>query len=141
MFSLHPILQISGLVLAFCAFGLGAQRFRARHLGHRVAFQWKRHVLFGKLALGCWLAGLFWVMGLKFYHGGPIHLVGHGFTGLAMLPAGLVLFALGLSMNRPGAVRAGNQKSKALTHGALGCALLLWGLLQCIGGAGMYFGF
>ncbi len=48
---IHPVMQVLFITLSVSALGLGMQRFRSAYLGHSVRFNWKRHVLFGRLAV------------------------------------------------------------------------------------------
>lgn len=47
---IHPIIQLSAVVLTLYVFCLGVQRFRSIHLRQKTLFRWKRHVLLGKIA-------------------------------------------------------------------------------------------
>ena len=47
---IHPIIQLSAVVLTLYVFCLGVQRFRSLQLHQKTLFRWKRHVLLGKIA-------------------------------------------------------------------------------------------
>lgn len=99
---LHPILQLSAIVMAIYVFFLGMQRFRFLHLKQKVTFNWKRHVLLGKITMVSWLAGMFGGISMVYVYWHGFLITGaHGKLALlVMLP--LILFGLfsGLYMNR-----------------------------------------
>ena len=102
MLILHPILQLSAIVMAIYVFFLGMQRFRFLHLKQKVTFNWKRHVLLGKITMVSWLAGMFGGISIVYVYWHGFLITGaHGKLALlVMLP--LILFGLfsGLYMNR-----------------------------------------
>lgn len=61
----HPVLQALATLLALWVMEMGVRRTLFSHFGKRkVVFPWKRHVLYGKIVLITWLAGL--AIGLLF---------------------------------------------------------------------------
>jgi hypothetical protein len=101
MLFIHPIIQILAILLALYVFYLGLHRFRALHLKQKVAFNWKRHVILGKIVLISWLTGMLGgaVMAKVTWH--RFLVTGtHGKVALVMLPP--ILFGLfsGLYMDR-----------------------------------------
>jgi len=58
MLFIHPTIQILATLLALCVFYLGLHRFRALHFKQKVTFNWKRHVILGKIGLISWLTGM-----------------------------------------------------------------------------------
>lgn len=59
MLWIHPLVQLAMTLLALWVMEMGVRRFLFVHLGRRsVLFPWKRHVLWGKVVLVGWLAGL-----------------------------------------------------------------------------------
>ena len=101
MLSIHPIIQISATCLGLYVFYLGVQRFRSLHLKQKVKFNWKRHVLLGKIVMATWLAGILGGVSIAYmtWHGFLVTGI-HGEVALVILP--LILFGLfsGLHMNR-----------------------------------------
>ena len=55
--SIHPVLQLSAILLAYYAGYLGLQRLRSLHFGQLVRFQRERHVLAGAVSLLALLGG------------------------------------------------------------------------------------
>ena len=101
MLFLHPVLQLSANLLALYVFFLGVQRFRSLHLKQKVKFNWKRHVLLGKITMFGWLAGMLGGAGMAYITWGGFLITGtHGKVARVMPP--LILFGLfsGLYMNR-----------------------------------------
>ena len=135
MFLIHPIFQTPGILIALYVFTLGMARFRMVHLGHKVRFNWKRHVRFGMAAAVIWLIGTsggLYVVKTSWY----VMLVTgvHGKIGLAMIP--FILFALGsgLYMDRKKAKR----KVLPVIHAVCNTVLLLLALSQIYTGIGVY---
>lgn len=58
LLSIHPVLQLSAILLAYYAGYLGLQRLRSLHFGQPVRFQRERHVLAGSISLLALLGGL-----------------------------------------------------------------------------------
>jgi uncharacterized membrane protein YozB (DUF420 family) len=101
LLSIHPIIQLSAICLGLYVFYLGVQRFRSLHLKQKVKFNWKRHVLLGKIVMATWLAGILGGVSVVYmtWHGFLVTGI-HGKVALVILP--LILFGLfsGLHMNR-----------------------------------------
>ena len=55
--SIHPLLQLCAILLAYYAGYLGLQRVRSLHFGQLVRFQRERHVLAGAVSLLALLGG------------------------------------------------------------------------------------
>ena len=86
MLLLHPILQATSICVALCAFLLGVQRFRSRHLKHQARFQWRVHVLAGKIAIGGLFVGVGLGMAMTRYTWEQSFMtMGHGVGGVATL--------------------------------------------------------
>ncbi len=125
MMWLHPFIQSVALILAVAVLYMGIQRFRFQHLKIKAAFNWKRHVLLGKVVHGLWLVGF--GLGLFMAHSawGSVNLTGpHFLAGVIMVPLILISLATGLVLEKPKGRRAG----LALTHGV--CNVILF-LLAC----------
>lgn len=122
---IHPAIQGTAMLLAFYVLYMGIQRFRFQHLGHKCMFNWKRHVLLGKVVHILWLLGFFLGLYMAYWAWGSIDLTGgHFLVGVIMVPVIVVAFTSGLILEKPKGKRAG----LALLHG--GCNLLLF-LLAC----------
>jgi hypothetical protein len=131
MLFLHPVLQLSVNLLAVYVFFIGVQRFRLLHLKQKAKFDWKRHVLLGKIVLLAWPAGMLGGAGMAYitWHGFLITGT-HGKVALVMLP--LIFFGLfsGLYMNR----KKKKRGLLPLVHGVNNMALLALALYQVFSG-------
>ncbi|MBW2604994.1 MAG: DUF4079 family protein [Deltaproteobacteria bacterium] len=135
MLVLHPIIQISAIIITLYVFCLGIQRFRMLHLKHKVKFNWNRHVILGKTVFAAMLAGLFGgvIMAYHYWHGFLITGT-HGKTAMIMLP--LILFGLisGWYMNR----EKKKRKILPIVHGLVNLSILLLAFSQIITGWWVY---
>ncbi len=133
--SIHPAVQIGAIVLALYVFYLGLQRSLSLHLGQTAAFDWKRHVTLGTIALTTMLLGIAGGLTMVYIYQNGTLLGGlHGKTGLAMVP--LILFGLssGLYMDR-------HKKKRTLLpllHGVNNLVLLILALSQIVTGDRMF---
>jgi hypothetical protein len=131
MLFIHPVIQCSTILLTLYVFSLGVQRFRSLHLKQKVKFNWKRHVLLGKIALVTMLAGMLGgaVMSYATWHGFLVTGT-HGKVALVMLP--LILFGLfsGLYMNH----KKKKRKLLPLIHGLNNMVVLILALYQSSSG-------
>ena len=131
MFLIHPIIQAVATLIAFYALLLGLSRFRALHLGKRVVFAWKRHVLMGKTALLMWTAGLFGGAAVTWLStGSAFHPTPHAYTALVMLPLLAFGFFSGLYMDKHKAQR----ELLPLLHGLCNVVLVALALSQVASG-------
>ena len=131
MLFLHPVLQLSAILLALYVFFLGVQRFRSLHLKQKAKFNWKRHVLLGKITMLAWLAGMLGGAGMAYITWRGFLITGtHGKVALVMLP--LILFGLfsGLYMNR----KKKKRTLLPLVHGLNHMIVLALALYQIISG-------
>jgi Protein of unknown function (DUF4079) len=135
---IHPIIQLSAIVLTLYVFYLGVQRFRSVNLHQKTLFRWKRHVLLGKIAMSALLGGMMggMTMAYLYFHGFLITGI-HGKTALVM--AVFIIFggASGLYMNR-------NKKKRTalpVIHGLNNFILLIFALTQVITGWRVYMQF
>lgn len=55
---IHPAIQLLGIYFGFTALYWGGMRFVAVHHKILLGFPWKQHVLYGKIAIFLWLAGI-----------------------------------------------------------------------------------
>jgi len=124
---IHPVLQFLCTVLALYVMFLGVQRFRAAHLKHKVMFNWKRHVLTGKIVLGVWFVAFVWGAGACRILWGASDLTGtHFVVGLIMLPLLVTGYATGHVLD---AVKK-RRTVLPLVHGANNALLLGLALYQ-----------
>ena len=135
MLSIHPIIQLSATCLGLFVFYLGVQRFRSLHLKQKVKFNWKRHVLLGKIVMASWLAGILGGVSIVYmtWHGFLVTGI-HGKVALVILP--LILFGLfsGLYMNR----KKQKRKFLPIAHGLINLTVLLLALYQMSTGWWVY---
>lgn len=138
MLVIHPIIQLSAIVLTLYVFYLGVQRFRSVNLHQKTLFRWKRHVLLGKIAMSALLGGMMggMTMAYLYFHGFLITGI-HGKTALVM--AVFIIFggASGLYMNH-------NKKKRTalpVIHGLNNFILLIFALTQVITGWRVYMQF
>ena len=135
MLVIHPIIQLSALLLALYVFYLGIQRFRFFHLHQKAVFRWKRHVALGEIALGVLLAGMLAGMMMVYvnWHGFIITGI-HGKVGLLMAP--FIVFGLvsGVYMNH----KKKNRRSITFIHGLNNLVVLIMALSQVISGSWVY---
>ncbi|CCH49128.1 DUF4079 family protein [Pseudodesulfovibrio piezophilus] len=118
---IHPAIQSIAMILAVYVLFMGLQRFRFQHLKVKSAFNWKRHVLLGKVVHGIWLIGCALGLFMAWYAWGSIDLTeGHFLVGVLMVPMILIALVSGLVLEKPKGKRAG----LALLHGV--CNLLLF---------------
>ena len=135
MLSIHPIIQLSATCLGLYVFYLGIQRFRSLHLKQKVKFNWKRHMLLGKIVMATWLAGILGGVSIVYMTWDGFLVTGiHGKVALVILP--LILFGLfsGLHMNR-------KKKKRTLlpfVHGLVNLTILVLALYQISTGWWVY---
>ena len=127
IFALHPVLQLGAILIAFVAFSLGIKRFLALHLGRTVRFDWKKHVMTGKLAIS--LLGLGYLLGLgiiRYKFKAVAVFTTHFEIATVMLP--LLLFGLGSGMYMDR--RKKKRRVLNLLHGLNNVLVLLFCLGQ-----------
>lgn len=114
MLYLHPVGQITAILLCLYALWLGWARFRSLHLGRKTRFQRQRHALAGGLGLGLMTLGVFGgLIMARLYFGGWLLTGEHGVVGLAMLPFLVFGLASGWVLHQ----RPGPRKLLPLLHG------------------------
>lgn len=137
MLWIHPILQFLCMFLATYVLWLGYKRFRFAHLGDKAAapaFNWKRHVLLGKIAHGIWLLGYALGLTLAWREWSDVGLTGgHFVVGVAMGPVVLAAFGTGFLLQTP----KGKRPKLALTHGCLNLAAYAMAVYQFVTGIGV----
>ena len=132
---IHPIIQLSAILMAFYVFYLGVQRFRSLHLHQKTVFRWKRHVAWGEIALGSLLGGVLGgVTVVKIYWHGFLITGTHGKVALALIP--FVIFGLvsGVYMNR----KKKQQRFLIFIHGLNNLIVLILALTQVVTGWWVY---
>ncbi|HID29052.1 MAG TPA: DUF4079 family protein [Desulfobacterales bacterium] len=135
MLVVHPIIQSLATLIALYVFYLGIERFRSLHLNRKNVFRWKRHVVWGEIALGTWLAGVLGGMTVvKFYWHGFLITGTHGRVALIMVP--FIIFGLvsGVYMNR----NKKERRTLPLVHGLMNLIVLVLALAQVVSGWWVY---
>ncbi len=130
----HPVIQVIVTLAAVYLLYLGSSRFRSLHLGHKTAFNRRRHISLGRPALVVMILGA--VGGLIFVRWawrGWLITGPHGFLGLAALP--LILF--GLASGWYMAARPRARKTLPLLHGLVNAAVVIAALIQFYLGKGV----
>ena len=131
MLYFHPALQCTGLTVAVWALMLGISRFRAMHLKHKIRFNWKKHVLLGKVALAILLiGGMSGILVVRFYWGAFFVTGAHWKVGLVILC--LIIFGLwsGLHMDKVKKRRT----ALPILHGLNNATILILSVFQIITG-------
>lgn len=129
--SLHPLIQLVGIVLAYYAGYHGLQRARSLHFDQQVTFHRQKHVIAGAAALIVLLGGLFGgfvITDLAF----PEHkgIGPHGIVALVLLP----LLAIGIGSGYFLYKSPKKQKILAAIHGVNNLVILLLILFQIYSG-------
>jgi nitric oxide reductase large subunit len=132
---IHPIIQLSAVVLTLYVFCLGVQRFRSLHLHQKTLFRWKRHVLLGKIALLALLGGMMGGMTMVYFYLHGFLITGvHGKVAFVMTIFIIFGGTSGLYMDR-------NKKKRTalpLIHGLSNLVLLILALTQVVTGWTVY---
>lgn len=128
---IHPLIQTVALLLAIYVLHMGMQRFRFQHLKIKCFFNWKRHVLLGKIVHGIWLFGAALGLFMANSEWGSINITGPHYTvGVLMIPVLGVALLTGLILQKPSGKRAG----LAMTHGTANVLLFFMALYQFVTG-------
>jgi hypothetical protein len=135
MLAFHPIVQLFAILLNLYVFYLGVHRFRSLHLKKRTAFQWKRHVVLGEVALTTLLVGMAGGVTLVYVYWHGVLITGtHGKVALAMVPFVAFGLASGLYMN----VKKKQRRVLPLLHGVNNLIVLFLSLMQVYSGFWVY---
>ncbi len=135
MLAVHPVVQALATVIAFYVFYLGLGRFQSLHLKKKKMFNWKRHVLLGKISLITWLIGMGAGFAMAYRTWERFLVTGdHGETALIMLP--FILFGLvsGMYMDK----KKKRRRALPLIHGASNVTLLIFSIHQVYSGWWVY---
>jgi len=134
--SIHPAIQLCTILLTLYVFFLGIQRFRSQHLHRKGAvFKWRRHVLFGKLALSILILGAFGGMTMVYTHWSRVLMVGiHARVALIIIALAVFGLASGWYMDR----NKKKRKVLPIIHGLNNFVLLLLALSQIYTGIQVY---
>ncbi|MFW6115281.1 MAG: DUF4079 family protein [Thermodesulfobacteriota bacterium] len=134
MLWVHPIIQVSAIILAWYVFYLGAQRFRSLHLHQGAVFKWRRHVALGGIAFAVLLAGIAGGMAMVYLHWqGFLMTRIHGVMGLIMVPFIVFGMGTGLYMNS----RKKKRRILPLIHGLNNLIVLILAFVQAATGWGV----
>jgi len=135
MLWIHPIIQVTAIVLAWYVFSLGIKRFRFLHLHQEARFKWRRHVILGGIALGFLLAGIAGGITMVYLHWRGLLITGiHGAMGLyIMVPFIVFGIGTGLYMN----YKKQKRSVFPFIHGLNNLIVLILALIQVITGLGV----
>jgi len=132
---IHPVMQAAGILLVLAAFATGLQRVRSHHLKQKVRFPWKLHVLVGRVAMVSLLTGAAVGFGMVRYSWGESFMtMGHGVTGMVILPFLLFGLASGNLLDR----KKGQHPVLRVLHGLSNAVLLLLLINQARTGLEVY---
>jgi hypothetical protein len=127
MLYFHPAFMLLVVLLALYVLWLGVARFRQQHLGHKTAFNWKRHVLLGRLAVWGLLLGMAGGLLVANWFWGTNGLTGlHFYNAFAILVLALAAYVTGRHMD----VHKQRRTVLPLAHAANNVLLALLLLLQ-----------
>jgi len=138
MLAIHPVVQSFAILIAFYVFSLGIHRTRALHFHQKTAFNWKRHVLLGKIAFGILIAGFCSGLIMVHIHWRKAFITGlHGKIALALFP--LIVFGLlsGLYMDS----LKKRRKVLPIIHGINNLIVLILSVVQITTGLTVYVNF
>ncbi|WP_319469112.1 DUF4079 family protein [uncultured Pseudodesulfovibrio sp.] len=127
MLWIHPAIQLIATVAGFYAAYLGGERFLSQHVGLRTQFLWKRHVLFGRIAMLLWLGGLLGGLIIARLKWQVNFITGeHYEVAFAMVPLLVVGVVSGIYMDR----RKAKRTALPILHGACNLLLLFMAFYQ-----------
>ncbi|MFV0422791.1 DUF4079 domain-containing protein [Oleidesulfovibrio sp.] len=98
---IHPILQLLATVAGCYVLYLGFHRFMMLHMNRKMPFDWKKHVYWGKIAIGIWMIGL--ALGLFFaWVGWGVILITdwHYLIAFMVIPTGICAFVTGYILDK-----------------------------------------
>ena len=131
---IHPTIQFCVTLLSSYVMYMGVKRFMFVYFKAKARFEWKRHVLLGKIVLAVWFLGFCLGLFMANHAWGVINLTeGHFAVGMVMGPLIVAGFATGLILQKPAKGRAG----LALSHGIVNSILFLLSIYQLVTGLGV----
>ncbi|MBW1718570.1 MAG: DUF4079 domain-containing protein [Deltaproteobacteria bacterium] len=132
---IHPIIQLSAVILTLYVFCSGVQRFRSLHLHQKTLFRWKRHVFLGKISLLALLGGVMGGMTIVYLYWQVFLITGvHGKIAFVMIAFIILGGTSGLYMDL-------NKKKRTalpLIHGLSNLVLLILALAEVVTGWRVY---
>jgi multisubunit Na+/H+ antiporter MnhF subunit len=135
---IHPAVQMIAVVISLLVMRMGIQRAEQNHLGMEKNFNWKQHVVLGRIALILLCAGT--VAGLvvtRLNWKGFLITGMHGYTGIMI---GLLVLSGICSGNRLNG-RKSNSRKLIIFHGINNTVLMLLLLFQMYSGYKVYMTF
>jgi hypothetical protein len=124
---IHPALQLFATIAGGYVFYLGIRRFMMLHMKKKVPFNWKGHVLWGKIAIALWIAGMGLGLFFAWMGWGAMLITGwHYIAGFIIIPLAAAGFATGYVLDK-------YKKKRAvlpLAHGINNLVLMLLILFQ-----------
>ena len=131
---IHPFVQGLTGILALYVLWLGLQRFASRHLKKSYAFQWKRHVLLGKVVVVIWALGAFGGTAVTYIAYGRIFTESlHFRMGIVILLVLLFTWLTGTWLDR----HRNESDALPVIHLANNTVLLILVVVQVITGVGI----
>lgn len=124
---LHTFWQAAATIIALGALGLGWQRFRTLHLGRKGPFAWRRHVLWGSVALAAWIVGaILGITGARLAWGGFFFTGMHAWIGLLFVAIAVFGYLSGRILDKT------RKRPAWLTplHGACNLLLIILAFIQ-----------
>jgi len=132
---IHPVIQLSALLLALYVLYLGVQRFRFLHLKQKALFRRKRHVVLGEIALATLLSGMLGGMAMVYIFWNGFLITGtHGKVALVMAPFIIFGIVSGVYMN----VKKKERRIFNLIHGLNNLILMILAVIQVVSGWWVY---
>lgn len=131
---IHPVMQTLVALLALYVLALGLSRFASRHLNRKTTFQWKRHVLLGKIVVAAWALGGLGGLVITYLTYGRIYPQSlHFITAVIMFPVLLVTWVTGTRLDS----RRSGTNALPLVHLVNNVLLLVLAGVQLASGLGI----
>ena len=131
---IHPIVQSLTALLALYVLWMGLSRFASRHLGKSTVFQWKRHVMLGKVVVVVWALGALGGLIMTYMSYGKVFTESlHFRVGMIMLAVLLVTWVTGSRLDR----RRDRSNVLPVVHLVNNILLLILAAVQGVTGLGI----
>jgi len=131
IYIIHPIIQLSAIMIVMTVIYSGSKRFKSRHLKINSRFKWKSHVFWGSICLPLLLCGIIAGIFTVKIMWEKIFITGlHGGIGLVLLPVILFSITTGFFMNK----NKINSNKTALSHALSGLLITSLVLIQMVTG-------